>query len=82
MVGAFNDRSTGDPLARFLAPHFTVITYDRAGLGKSDVVPGAWKVQSAVSDLKAGLKQLGITKDVTLVAHSQAGEIASAMAAF
>ncbi|MFF7159362.1 alpha/beta fold hydrolase [Streptomyces sp. NPDC008139] len=58
----------------------TVITYDRAGLGKSDVVPGAWKVQSAVSDLKAGLKQLGITKDVTLVAHSQAGEIANNLA--
>lgn len=58
----------------------TVITYDRAGLGKSDVVPGAWKVQSAVSDLKAGLEQLGITKDVTLVSHSQAGEIANYLA--
>ncbi|MEV2243017.1 alpha/beta hydrolase [Streptomyces sp. NPDC049970] len=58
----------------------TVITYDRAGLGKSDVVPGAWKVRSAVSDLKAGLKQLGIAKDVTLVSHSQAGEIASYLA--
>ncbi|WP_328581838.1 alpha/beta fold hydrolase [Streptomyces sp. NBC_00370] len=55
----------------------TVITYDRAGLGKSDVVPGPWKVRSAVSDLKAGLAQLGITKDVTLVAHSQAGEVAN-----
>ncbi|MFF7470274.1 alpha/beta fold hydrolase [Streptomyces sp. NPDC008092] len=55
----------------------TVITYDRAGLGKSDVVPGPWKVASAVSDLKAGLGQLGVTKDVTLVSHSQAGEIAN-----
>ncbi|MER5791873.1 alpha/beta hydrolase [Streptomyces sp. NPDC001980] len=55
----------------------TVITYDRAGLGKSDVVPGPWKVESAVSDLKAGLEQLGVTKDVTLVSHSQAGEIAN-----
>lgn len=55
----------------------TVITYDRAGLGKSDVVPGAWKAESAVSDLKAGLKQLGVTKDVTLVSHSQAGEVAN-----
>ncbi|MCX5165883.1 alpha/beta hydrolase [Streptomyces sp. NBC_00264] len=55
----------------------TVITYDRAGLGKSDVVPGAWKVESAVSDLKSGLAQLGVTKNVTLVSHSQAGEIAS-----
>ncbi|GGN00499.1 alpha/beta fold hydrolase [Streptomyces fuscichromogenes] len=58
----------------------TVITYDRAGLGKSDVVPGPWKVESAVSDLKAGLKQLGVTDDVTLVAHSQAGEIANYLA--
>ncbi|MFJ8884494.1 alpha/beta fold hydrolase [Streptomyces sp. NPDC102402] len=58
----------------------TVITYDRAGLGKSEVVPGAWKVRSAVSDLKAGLKQLGVAKDVTLVSHSQAGEIANYLA--
>ncbi|WP_339134296.1 alpha/beta hydrolase [Streptomyces sp. f51] len=55
----------------------TVITYDRAGLGRSDVVPGPWKVASAVSDLEAGLRQLGVTKDVTLVSHSQAGEIAT-----
>ncbi len=55
----------------------TVIAYDRAGLGKSDVVPGPWKVESAVSDLEAGLRQLGVTKNVTLVSHSQAGEIAT-----
>ena len=55
----------------------TVVTYDRAGLGGSDVVPGPWKVESAVSDLKSGLRQLGVTKNVTLVSHSQAGEIAT-----
>ncbi|MFI6862023.1 alpha/beta fold hydrolase [Streptomyces sp. NPDC050421] len=55
----------------------TVVTYDRAGLGKSDVVPGPWKVDSAVSDLESGLRQLGVTKNVTLVSHSQAGEIAT-----
>lgn len=55
----------------------TVITYDRSGLGKSDVVPGPWQVESAVSDLEAGLQQLGVTDDVTLVSHSQAGEIAT-----
>ncbi|MGW3668735.1 alpha/beta fold hydrolase [Streptomyces sp. NPDC005141] len=58
----------------------TVITYDRAGLGKSDVVPGPWKVESAVSDLKSGLQQLGVTKNVTLVSHSQAGEVATYLA--
>ncbi|WP_328696004.1 alpha/beta fold hydrolase [Streptomyces sp. NBC_00342] len=55
----------------------TVITYDRSGLGKSEVVPGPWKVESAVSDLKAGLDQLGVNRNVTLVSHSQAGEIAN-----
>ena len=55
----------------------TVITYDRAGLGKSDVVPGPWKVKSAVDDLESGLQQLGVTRNVTLVSHSQAGEIAT-----
>ena len=58
----------------------TVITYDRSGLGKSDVVPGPWQVESAVSDLEAGLEELGVTQDVTLVSHSQAGQIATYLA--
>ncbi|MER6720412.1 alpha/beta fold hydrolase [Streptomyces halstedii] len=55
----------------------TIITYDRPGLGKSEAVPGAWDVRSAVSDLRTGLQKLGVTKDVILVSHSQAGEIAT-----
>ncbi|MFD0021095.1 alpha/beta fold hydrolase [Streptomyces sp. NPDC058382] len=55
----------------------TVITYDRPGLGRSEAVPGPWKVESAVADLKSGLGQLGVTGNVTLVSHSQAGEIAN-----
>ncbi|MFD7223003.1 alpha/beta fold hydrolase [Streptomyces sp. NPDC059892] len=58
----------------------TVITYDRAGLGKSDVVPGPWKAESAAGDLISGLEQLGVTENVTLVSHSQAGEIANYLA--
>ncbi|MEU0333829.1 alpha/beta hydrolase [Streptomyces sp. NPDC006193] len=54
-----------------------IITYDRAGLGDSDAVPGPWNVQSAVGDLRTGLRELGVTHDVILVAHSQAGEIAT-----
>jgi pimeloyl-ACP methyl ester carboxylesterase len=55
----------------------TIITYDRAGAGASDEVPGPWKVEDAVSDLEAGLTQLGATRDVLLVSHSLAGEIAT-----
>ncbi|MEU3983742.1 alpha/beta hydrolase [Streptomyces sp. NPDC026672] len=54
-----------------------IITYDRAGLGRSEAVAGPWQVKSAVSDLKTGLEKLGVTKDVILVSHSQAGEIAT-----
>jgi pimeloyl-ACP methyl ester carboxylesterase len=54
-----------------------IVTYDRAGLGASDEVPGPWRVENAVSDLDAGLTQLGITHDVVLVSHSEAGEIAT-----
>lgn len=54
-----------------------VITYDRAGLGDSDEVSGPWDVRSAVADLQTGLRQLGVTREVVLVAHSQAGEVAT-----
>jgi len=54
-----------------------IITYDRAGMGASDEVPGPWKVEDAVSDLETGLKELGATKDVMLVSHSLAGEVAT-----
>ncbi|GAA2609883.1 alpha/beta fold hydrolase [Streptomyces lienomycini] len=54
-----------------------IITYDRAGMGASDEVPGPWKVENAVSDLEAGLRELGVTRNVVLVAHSQAGEVAT-----
>jgi hypothetical protein len=33
VVGAFNDRATGAPLAKLLEPHFTVFNYDRRGRG-------------------------------------------------
>jgi pimeloyl-ACP methyl ester carboxylesterase len=54
-----------------------VITYDRAGAGASDDVPGPWHPENAVSDLNAGLIQLGVTHNVILVSHSLAGEIAT-----
>ncbi|WP_406140040.1 alpha/beta fold hydrolase [Streptomyces sp. NBC_01089] len=54
-----------------------IITYDRAGIGKSDEVVGAWNAENAASDLEAGLTKLGATHDVVLVSHSQAGEVAT-----
>jgi pimeloyl-ACP methyl ester carboxylesterase len=52
VVGAFNDRSKGAPLAEFLAPDFSVFTYDRRGRGDSgDVLPYA--IDREIDDLAA-----------------------------
>jgi pimeloyl-ACP methyl ester carboxylesterase len=57
-----------------------IITYDRAGFGRSDDVPGPWSVQSATDDLANGLEKLGATQNVILVSHSLGGEIATYLA--
>jgi pimeloyl-ACP methyl ester carboxylesterase len=52
VVGAFNDRTTGASLARFLEPHFTVFNYDRRGRGDSgDTAPYA--MEREFEDLEA-----------------------------
>ena len=58
-----------------------IITYDRAGFGLSDEAPGPWSLTSAIDDLEAGLRTLGATRDVVLVSHSLAGEIATGITA-
>lgn len=58
VVGAFNDRSTGAPLAEVLEPRFTVYTYDRRGRGASgDTAPYA--VDREVEDLEALIGEAG-----------------------
>ena len=58
VLGAFNDRATGTPLAAFLARHFTVINYDRRGRGRSgDTAPYA--VEREIEDLDALIARAG-----------------------
>ncbi|MGW5256483.1 alpha/beta fold hydrolase [Streptomyces sp. NPDC004012] len=54
-----------------------IITYDRSGEGKSPYVPGPWRAPNAAADLAHALAQLGVTKNMVLVSHSLAGEIAT-----
>jgi pimeloyl-ACP methyl ester carboxylesterase len=52
VVGAFNDRSTGWPLAAVLSEHFTVFNYDRRGRGMSgDTAPYA--IEREIEDIDA-----------------------------
>ncbi|MET9259027.1 alpha/beta hydrolase [Amycolatopsis sp. NPDC004079] len=57
-----------------------IIAYDRSGEGKSDESPGPWRADNAAADLAAGLMRLGVTKNVVLVSHSLAGEVAFSFA--
>jgi pimeloyl-ACP methyl ester carboxylesterase len=58
VMGAFNDRSTGRPLASFLAPDFTAITYDRRGRGESGDT-ASYEVEREVEDLEALIGKVG-----------------------
>lgn len=56
----------------------TVITYDRAGLGKSkiksdEVIPSKNTILDNVKALEQGLKKIGYADDIVLVAHSLGG---------
>lgn len=63
VVGAFNLRSTGAGLAAFLAPHFSVISYDRRGRGESGDA-GRYAVEREVEDLDALIRVAGGTASV------------------
>jgi len=58
VVGAFNTRSTGAPLAAALSAHHTAITYDRRGRGESgDSVPYA--IEREIEDLDGLIQHVG-----------------------
>jgi len=58
VLGAFNDRNTGTDLARALAPHFTVLNYDRRGRGQSgDRAP--YTVMREIEDIEALILEAG-----------------------
>jgi pimeloyl-ACP methyl ester carboxylesterase len=58
VVGAFNDRATGGPLAQFLEQQFTVYNYDRRGRGESgDTIPYA--IAREIEDLEGLIQEAG-----------------------
>jgi len=57
-AGAFNDRSTTDPLARALAPRLQVINYDRRGRGDS-ADAAQYAVEREIEDLDALIAEVG-----------------------
>jgi pimeloyl-ACP methyl ester carboxylesterase len=56
--GALNDRGSGAALAALLAPHHTVLTYDRRGRGDSGDTP-PYAVEREIEDLAAVIEAAG-----------------------
>ncbi|WP_127131541.1 alpha/beta fold hydrolase [Georgenia sp. SYP-B2076] len=78
VVGAFNDRSRGEPLARELAPRFTVYTYDRRARGDSGDTP-PYAADREVEDLAALIAEVGAP--VSVLGYSSGAVIALRAAA-
>lgn len=57
-AGAFNDRSTTEPLARALGPRFTALNYDRRGRGDSGDA-AAYSVEREIEDIAALISAAG-----------------------
>ena len=77
-VGAFNTRSQTEPLARTLAPRFTVLNYDRRGRGDSgDTAPYA--VEREIEDIAALIAAAG--GSAALFGHSSGATLALKAAA-
>ncbi|WP_438028642.1 alpha/beta fold hydrolase [Sorangium sp. So ce233] len=58
VLGAFNDRTTGVPLAAYLARRFTVLAYDRRGRGDSGDA-ATYAIDREVEDLDAVIQAAG-----------------------
>jgi len=78
-AGGGDDASTWDSILTPIAnvTGATLITYDRAGFGKSEVAPLEYNIVKEVEGLEAGLVKLGYTGDIMLVAHSLGGAYAT-----
>ncbi|WP_437722316.1 alpha/beta fold hydrolase [Sorangium sp. So ce861] len=58
VMGAFNDRTTGAPLAAYLARRFTVLAYDRRGRGDSGDA-ATYAIDREIEDLDAVIQAAG-----------------------
>ncbi len=82
VVGAFNTRSTTEPLASVLQDRFTVLNYDRRGRGESGDTP-PYAVEREIEDLEALIAEtdasaavFGYSSGATLALKAAAGGLA------
>jgi pimeloyl-ACP methyl ester carboxylesterase len=74
-VGGGADASQWGTFPKYLAQETgaTVVTYDRAGFGKSDLPDTPYNMVEEVDWFMEGLRQLGLDQDIILMGHSYGG---------
>ena len=74
-AGNGDDGSVWQPILNdlFKATNATIITYDRAGLGKSEIDTIKISFKNEVKDLETALQKLGFSKKIFIVCHSFGG---------
>lgn len=76
-AGGGNDSSVWEQIApRIRAAGFRTFAYDRAGLGRSPVYAGPYRIEDEALALRAALTASGVRGPVLIVAHSYGGAIA------
>lgn len=73
--GGGDDGTVWIPLLKQISESLgtTLITYDRAGFGKSQIDTNQHGIVNGIQGLEIGLKSLGFTGEIMLVAHSLGG---------
>ncbi len=74
-AGNGDDGSVWEPILKEIhkRTNATLITYDRAGLGKSEIDTTKINFQNEIKDLELSLKKLGYSKKIFIVCHSFGG---------
>ncbi len=81
-AGGGADASYWDALAPLLAreTRATIVAYDRAGYGESDLPHTPYDIRQEVAGLWRGLEQLGFTHSLILLGHSYGGLLIQVLA--
>jgi pimeloyl-ACP methyl ester carboxylesterase len=74
-AGNGDDGSVWQPILNdiYNLTNATLITYDRAGLGKSEIDTTKISFQNEINDLEVALKKIGYSKKIFIVCHSFGG---------